>query len=558
MKKLFRRSVTRRGFLAGLSGVGAAVATGCSQGSSSSAGGSSSSSASATPTKLAIIHTNDTHGHDIRDDESLGLAAVVQLKQDYINKGYEVLLVDAGDVAQGKSLVSHSKGMQGIDFLNLCGYDAMTLGNHEFDYGQDYITDYESRAEFPLLSANVIVDATGEPLVRPNTIFTLGDGRKVGFFGITTPETYTKASPLLVKGLTFLQGEELWEAAQEQADELRDAGCELVVCLAHLGNLDESAPNRSQDVVPHVSGVDIYIDGHDHKERQLTFTDASGKDVPVVDADCFTHAVGVVTWEDGKLSYHFEHFGEYEGQDATVAASIKKADDELKEEFGQVLAETPFVLDGQTDPGVRTKETNLGDLVADALLWQAQRMADDTPDAVVINGGSIRASIQAGDITLGDAMDVLPFINYVCTIKLTGDQLLEALEASTAVTPTTMGAFPQVAGIEYSIDTTKEFKSDGNYPDSTFGKPSAPGTRVTIAKVGDRDFVETDTYTIAASDFVCAGGDSYFVFAEVAATTMKQINYLVNECFRNYLGEELGGVVPDRYAKAQGRITIIE
>ena len=556
MKKCFNKTATRRGFLAGAAGATAAVATGCKQNASSTAG---STSASTTPTKLAIIHTNDTHGHDLLDSESLGLAAVVQLKQDYLDKGYEVLLFDAGDLVQGLNLVNRSKGDTAIDFFNLCGYDAVTLGNHEFDYGQDVIAAYQSKAEFPLLSANVLVDATGELLVQPNTIFTLGDGRKVGVFGLTTPETYTKASPTLVKGLTFLQGDRLYAAAQGQAAELRAAGCDLVICLAHLGELDEDAPNRCQDVAAHVSGVDLYIDGHDHKEEGQEHADVSGAMVPIVDTGCYTHAVGVVTWEDGKLDYHLEHFGEYSGQDAGVAASIGKVNDDVNADLGQLLAETPFDLNGEREPGVRTEETNLGDLIADAVLWMAERTVDDTPDATIMNGGSIRASIKAGEITVGDVLNAIPFINYICTVQVTGAQLLEALEASTATTPDAIGGFPQVAGIEYTIDTTKEFVGDGEYPHSTFTKPAAPGTRVTITKVGDRDFSATDTYVIASSDFMCAGGDTYYVFTEGAAT-LKTTEYLTNETVERYLAEELGGTVPDRYAnpQGQGRITIIQ
>lgn len=556
MKKFFDKKATRRGFLAGAAGATAAVATGCKQNAGSTTG---STSVSTTPTKLAIIHTNDTHGHDLLDSESLGLAAVVQLKQDYLDKGYEVLLLDAGDLVQGVNLVNRSKGDTAIDFFNLCGYDAVTMGNHEFDYGQDVISDYQRKAEFPLLSANVFVDATGELLAQPNTIFTLGDGRKVGVFGLTTPETYTKASPLLVKGLTFLQKEELYAAAQGQVAELRAAGCDLVICLAHLGELDEDTPNRCQDVAAHVSGVDLYIDGHDHKEEGQGVADVSGALVPIVETGCYTHAVGVVTWEDGKLDYHLEHFGEYSGQDAGVAASIGKVNDDVNADLGQVLAETPFDLNGERAPGVRTEETNLGDLVADAMLWMAERKADDTPDAAIMNGGSIRTSIKAGEITVGDVLNVLPFVNYICTAQVTGARLLEALEASTATAPDAIGGFPQVAGVEYTIDTTKEFVGAGEYPHSTFTKPAAPGTRVTITKVGDRDFSVEDTYVIASSDFTYAGGDTYHAFTEEVAT-ITQTDALVNETVEHYLAEELGGTVPDRYAnpQGQGRITIIQ
>lgn len=217
--------------------------------------------------KLAIIHTNDTHGHDLLDDESLGLAAVRQLQKEYEAKGYEVLTFDAGDAVQGDILVGHSQGDVAIDFLNLCGYDAMAIGNHEFDYGQHKIYEYIEKAGFPLLSANVVVDSTGNLMFAPRTTFTLADGAKVGVFGLTTPSTYTTANPSLVQGLSFLQGEALYACAQEQANALRSEGCALVVCLAHLGELDVDAGNRARDVAEHTVGIDLIIDGHDHCEE---------------------------------------------------------------------------------------------------------------------------------------------------------------------------------------------------------------------------------------------------------------------------------------------------
>lgn len=145
--------------------------------------------------KLAIIHTNDIHGHDLLNEESLGLAAAKQLQKDYEAKGYEVLLLDAGDTVQGDIMVDYSKGDAAIDFFNLCVYDAMAIGNHEFDYGQDKFYDYIMGANFPLLSASVIVDAAGQLMFTPRTTFTLADGTMVGVFGLTTPATYTTANP---------------------------------------------------------------------------------------------------------------------------------------------------------------------------------------------------------------------------------------------------------------------------------------------------------------------------------------------------------------------------
>lgn len=549
MAGIFDKLFTRRTVLAGGAAAGAAA---------TAAGGLAGCGKKA-PTKLAIIHTNDSHGFDLLSEDSMGLAAAAQLRSDYEAEGYEVLMFDAGDAVQGENLVNVSQGDNGIDFMNVVGCQAMALGNHEFDYGQDKITDFVAAAEFPILSANVFVDATGDTLVEPRTTLTLANGTKVGVFGLTTPETYTKVSPLLVKGLTFLEGDELYVCAQEQADALRADGCELVVCLAHLGEDDASAPNRAMDVAANTSGIDLIIDGHDHKQESQTLANAKGEDVLVVEAECYTHAVGVVTWEDGKLASTLVTFGSYEGQDAAVAAHIEEVADEVYAELGEIVATSGYVLDGEREPGIRTRETNLGDLVTDAILWEAQQMADDTPDCAMINGGAIRMTLMDGDITTGDVVNALPFINYVCTIQATGAQILEAIEAACAATPDEMGAFPQVSGLRFTVDTRVAFEPGEAYPGSTYNAPAKPGARVTIHDVGGRGFDLDETYTIAATDFICAGGDTYYTFAEVASKTMKTINYVVYDCVVYYLQEACGGEVPKEYADAagQGRIEVI-
>lgn len=550
MAWLADRLITRRSLLktAGAAGAAATVAgvAGCGK-------------KATTTTKLAIVYTNDTHGHDLLDEESLGLAAAVQLRSDYEAQGYEVLLLDAGDAVQGTSMVNRSRGENAIEFLNTCGYDAMCLGNHEFDFGQDALMSLVAQAHFPVVSANVIVDATDELLVEPRTILTLSDGTKVGVFGLCTPSTYTTTSPLLVQGLTFLQGEELYACAQRQADTLRAEGCGLVVCLAHLGEGDANESNRAIDVAANTKGIDLFIDAHDHEEENQKVPNADGTDVLIVEAGCYTHAVGVVTWENGELTSKLEAFGTYEGQDATVAASIKKVADEVEAELSEVIGSTPFLLDGQREPGVRTKETNLGDFAADAIMWESQMMADDQPDCAILNGGGIRASIPAGEITLGDILNMAPFTNYICTIQVSGAQLLEALEAAVAYTPDQMGSFPQMSNMSITIDTRVPYAAGETYPQSTFKAPADPGSRVTIHDVGGRGFELDKTYTVAATDFMCMGGDSYHAFADAAGKTMKTIGYLMCDCVQYYLQEACNGEVPEEYADpaGQGRIEVV-
>lgn len=547
-------SMTRRGFVKASAGAAATMGlAGCNNDKQAEPEQSPKD-----PSKLAIIHTNDTHGYDLFNDESLGLAAVAQLKKDWEKKGYEVLLFDCGDAVQGENLVNLTQGKAAIDFLNEVGYDVMTLGNHEFDFGQDYIEDYVNAATFPIISANILAKATNTSLVAPFTVFTLKDGRKVGVFGLTTPETSTKANPLLVGGLMFLQEKELYKCAQEQIEKLKAKGCELIVCLGHLGEDEGSAPNRASDVVANTKGIDLFVDGHDHKEENQTLKDAEGNDVLVVEADCYTHMIGVVTWEDGKLEEHLVKHGEYDGQDASVAAAVQEVADKNEKELDVVVAQTSYELNGERNPGVRTEETNLADLLADAVLWEAQQYAEVVPDAAIVNGGSIRQSIPAGEITCGAILDTVPFLNYICTIEVSGSNLLEALEASCFDTPEEMGGFPQVAGITYTVDTTTPYEKGEQYPDSTYYAPAKPGSRVTIDEVNGEPFDLNATYTIAAADFVCYGGDTYYVFSEAAKDTLKGTSYIIHEALKYYLIQACLGTVPTEYARPQGRITIKE
>ncbi len=550
MTRMLDRLVTRR-FLFKTTGAAGVVAATVS---SMAACGKK-----AQETKLAIVYTNDTHGHDVLDDESLGMAAAVQLRADYQAKGYEVLLLDAGDAVQGNNLVNRSKGDTAIDFMNTCAYDAMCLGNHEFDYGQDKVAEFVSQANFPLLCANITVDATGDTIVEPHTIFTLQSGAKVGVFGLTTPATYTTTNPLFMRGLTICEKDKLYECAQQQADTLRSQGCDLVVCLAHLGETDTLAPNRAMDVATYTKGIDLIIDGHDHEVENQTYTSFDGSDVLVVETGCYTHAIGVVTWENGTLQATLEEFGSYDGQDPEVAASIKQVADEIESELSDVIATSDFLLDGNRNPGVRTHETNLGDLITDGIMWEAQQMAEDTPDCVVINAGGIRDSLKSGDITLGDLLNVLPFTNYINTIEVTGAELLEALEASCAAAPDELGGFPQVNGIRFTVDTRVSYEAGPEYPGSTYKSPAKPGSRVAIHDVNGRGFDLEDTYIVASLDFVCAGGDTYYIFAQAATKTMKTIDYLESECVEFYLQEACGGKVPEQYADAagQGRIEVV-
>lgn len=239
--------------------------------------------------------------------------------------------------------------------------------------------------------------------------------------------------------------------------------------------------------------------------------------------------------------------------DAKVAARAEEIQKEIDADYGTVFAKTEVALDGEK-ANVRTGETNLGDLIADAMLWQAG-LLDEGVDAAVTNGGGIRASIAAGDITKKDINTVLPFGNTLYVVKVTGAELLEALEASTYCTPEAIGGFPQVAGIEFTVNTGAQFDTKELYPGSTYGKPASIN-RVMIQTVGGEAFNPEETYTIVTNDFMGAGGDTYYAFK--AASSGYDSGVPLDEVVMDYITSELKGVVSQaQYGETDNRIHTI-
>jgi 5'-nucleotidase/UDP-sugar diphosphatase len=523
--------------------------------------------------RLVILHTNDVHGRAVADPAGkvLGYAAIAQYKKDLEAAGDSVLLLDAGDACQGTPLVNLLMGIPAIEFMNAAGYDAMTLGNHEFDWGLDNAKQLAGLAIFPMLSANIINHLEGNLTFVANKIFDMPNGMKVGVFGLTTPETMTKAHPDKVRGIDFLQGDALYEAAQKQVEELKAAGADIVVLLSHLGMDEESAPNRSLDVLEKVAGIDLLIDGHSHTLLE------KGKMVGgtlIVSTGSYGQNLGVVVYDGEKFkASQFSGLNkstviELEGVpysallnaklDAEVAELVNSTNQAVQEVLSKAFAKTEVFLNGERDPGNRTEETNLGDFAADAILWAAQQALGDQVVAAITNGGGIRASIQVGDITMNDMKTVFPFGNEVSVLEVKGSELLEALEAATSATPKALGAFPQVSGIVFSIDTTVPYENGEQYPDSTYHAPAKPGSRVKIESVGGQPFDLEALYTIATNDFTAAGGDTYYAFRYPNATSGYKTGVALEDALVNYVTTVLGGVVGQDYASPQGRITVIK
>ena len=495
--------------------------------------------------KTVILHTNDVHG------AIAGYAYITALKADYEAKGAEVILVDAGDYSQGEVYVSDTKGLDAVEMMNVTGYDVVTLGNHEFDYGYAQLKENMTKADFKVLCANVYGE-DGTPIFDANYTYTTKSGVKIGFFGMETPEAQTKANPALIKGLKF--DTDLKAVAEKQLEALKDD--DVVIALSHLGVDDSSKPYTSYDLYNAAKGIDFIIDGHSHSVM------TKGKNgEPIQSTGTKFANIGVIVIDDASKKIESNSLYEIKedtAKDAAVAAAAQKIIDRIDKEYGAVFAKSKVELNGAKAPnGNRDGETNNGDLITDAMLWKVMQnkeglTVNEDHVVAITNGGGIRAAIKVGDVTKKDIKTVLPFGNTIEVIYVTGTELLEALEASTFCVPESIGGFPQVSGISYTISTGAVYDANAEtYPASTYYGPKSIN-RVTINSINGKEFKANDTYAVVTNNFCAEGGDTYYAFA--AATSKFDTGMTLDMAVMDYITKELKGVIGAQYAEPQGRI----
>lgn len=504
--------------------------------------------------KTVILHSNDVHG------AIAGYANMAALAADYEKQGAQVIVADAGDFSQGKVEVSSNKGLNAVRMMNAAGYDIATLGNHEFDYGYAQLVANLKEAKFGTVCCNVLGE-DGKPVLDGSKVITVGDV-KIGFIGVNTPESQTKANPALIKGLTWLAGDNMVKAVQAEADKLK-AEADVIVVLAHLGVDAESKPNRSTDLWAGLKGVDFIIDGHSH-----TVMTAGEAGEPIQSTGTAFQNIGVIVIDNATKKIESNKLVEItadSAKDETVAAAAQAITDAINKEYGTVFAKNEVKLNGDKaynkDTGLygnRDGETNLGNLITDSMVWTVKKSGGVTVDekhiVAVTNGGGIRAAINPGDITKKDVNTVLPFGNTIAVVYITGAELLEALEASTYCVPaSTIGGFPQVAGISYTINSAKAYDANPEtYPGSTYYGPKTIN-RVTINSINGEPFDAKATYAVITNNFCAGGGDTYYAFA--SATSKFDTGIPLDEALMDYITTELKGTIGQEYAAPKGNIT---
>ncbi|MCM3630361.1 5'-nucleotidase C-terminal domain-containing protein [Paenibacillus glycanilyticus] len=472
---------------------------------------------------ITLLHTNDTHARAVEGTSGeMGYAKLAGIIDSYRKANPNTLLLDAGDAVHGTTFATLVSGESVVQVMNKMGYDAFTPGNHEFNYGYERLLELESMMKFPVLSANVKVAKDNSSLFKPYIIKEV-DGVKVGIFGLTTPETAYKTHPKNVEGLNFADPT---KEAQAIVDELEDK-TDVIVALGHIGQ-DASSVDTSLKIVKAVDGIDVFIDGHSHTVLEHGLK--ADHNTLIASAGEYTKYLGVVDlWVDGGKVVKKEAKLESKDTTAIIApnaeiadfvASIQKSQEAiLAEEVGTASVK----LDGERDQ-VRTSETNLGNLVADAIRDAAGA------DAAITNGGGIRSSIDAGTITKGEIITVLPFGNQIVSLKVKGADIKAALETGVSDYPNSKGGFPQVSGITFKIDTAKP-----------------KGQRVHSVTVGGKALNEKADYLLATNDFMAAGGDEYTMFSPYPQAGMYGS---LDEALIAYIAK-LGTANP----KVEGRIT---
>ncbi|MEQ6248761.1 bifunctional metallophosphatase/5'-nucleotidase [Sulfitobacter sp. HNIBRBA3233] len=458
--------------------------------------------------KLTILHTNDFHarfepiskydGPCGAEDNTAGecfggTARLVTAIKDAQSRTNNAILVDGGDQFQGTLFYNYYKGAMAAEMMNKLGYDGMTVGNHEFDDGPEVLASFMAAIEFPILMSNA--DVSAEPLLadklQKSTVIERG-GERIGLIGLTPEDTDELAAP--GDNITF---SDPVAAVQAEVDKLTADGVNKIIVLSH------SSYAVDQEVAANTTGVDVIVGGHSNTLLSNTSDRAEGPYPTMVGNTAIVQAYAYGKYL-GELNVTFDDDGnitEAVGEPILIDASV--AEDEatveriaemaapLEEIRNRVVAETEEAISGDREV-CRAQECTMGNLIADAML---ARVADQGIQVAIQNGGGIRASIDAGEVTMGEVLTVLPFQNTLSTFEVKGSTLIEALENGVSQIEEGAGRFPQVAGMSYAFDASAE-----------------PGSRVSDVMIGGEPIDPEATYGVVSNNYVRNGGDGYAMF----------------------------------------------
>lgn len=450
-------------------------------------------------------------------------------------------LVSSGDFLQGGTPGAISHGLYITDIMRSMHYDAVTLGNHEFDYGVPRMRELLDGFNAPVVCCNY-TDMQGRSIYAPYTIRNYG-GRRVAFVGVLTPYTELKAEWFAfhdAKGQSVytLHDKTYTDMVQQAVDKVRSEGADYVVLLSHTGENTASDPSdhlTSNHIISVTHGIDVVLDGHSHNVVDTLIRNSQGRLVPLANTGAYFTNIGKL-WigAEGQMGITLIPTGQITQVSPTVDAEIQKVNQQMREQTGRVVMHSDYPL-VVSDPNggslTRRQQTNAGSLTTDAMRWLMKA------DIGMITGGSIRQDVKQGDITYADIINMLPFDNYVVKIQATGAQILEVLRQNTALLPGEDGDFPQVSGLRYTISIADHSVTNNEVLQTD-------GCRITNVEVLQADgsyapLSPTATYTVASTDYATINGGFRGLFID--CTVLQTANILCRDAVVKYVNDTLGG-----------------
>ena len=488
---------------------------------------------------IVILYENDVHCGIAGYTKLAGLRdAILAADTAYVG------IVSSGDFLQGGTSGALSKGQYIIDIMRNVGYDAVTIGNHEFDYGTPHMKELLGTFNAPVVCANFFDAGSTTPYFPRYTIKQYGQ-KRIAFVGVCTPETMIDESYSFFDDmgnlLYDLKTDDVYSLVQDAVNDAREEGADYVVLLSHLGEKENVSRIDSPGMVKASEGIDVLLDGHSHSVIEHQFeNNLADQPIAITQTGTQFANIGHLLIKDGHISTTLIPIADIPYTNSQVSTTVDSIQTLMDEVTSARIGETDYELTINGTDGnrlVRSGETNLGDLVADAF-----RLAMEA-DIGLVNGGGIRNSIPAGVITYFHAIDVQPFDNHLCKIKATGAQILEMLENCTRITPGEDGQFPQVSGMKYTIHRSSE---SGNTISDVLVLDSATGEYLPL----DME----KTYTIGTPDYTINGGfHDMLKGCEVITTSL----LLTHDALAEFIQQTFNGNQNDTYQEPQGRITII-
>ena len=471
-------------------------------------------------------------------------------------------IVSSGDFVQGGTIGAVSKGEYVINLMNKVGYDAIALGNHEFDYQLDRLAELNALSNTKFISCNFAKIGQDVSCFDPYTIVSYGE-IQIAYIGITTPTTISSSSPAQFQNeageiiYTFNEAN-LYATVQATVDAAEAAGADYVIALSHIGYSEARDWADITDIIENTDGIDVVLDAHTHTViEEMVIKDKCGEDVILSSTGTKFEYIGkLIITEDG-LDTELIEVASYEKTDEAVGAYIEEIYESYGELGNRVIGESKIELPDYNgdDRLVRNHETALGNLCSDAV-----RVVTGA-DISFVNGGGLRAPIQEGEITFNDIFSVLPYNNQVVTIEATGQMILDMLEMGVMNYPEESGAFPSMSGLTFFLNTSipSAVKLDENgFFDCVDGDYRVYDVKVLDKKSGEYQDLELDKkYVLAGFNYhLVSSGDGMSMFKE--ATLIDDEGPLDVELLERYIVDYLDGVIGEKYSNPQGRITFTD